>query len=107
MGPSVADRYAGDRYTARGLHQAEASALAMLDKIKNLPPGMAEVFADSFAKGSENLLAQQDKKLASRQEFPPTLPEPPIKETTLLYRKGRRQAMTGLEIVEERERDGS
>ena len=107
IGPSVADCYIGDRYRARELHRAEASALAVLDKIKNLPPGMAETFVDSFVKGSENLLAQQDKKLASRQEFPPTLPEPLIKETPQLYKKGKRRAMTGLEIVEERERDAS
>ena len=106
-GPSLADRYSGDRYTARGLQRAEATALSVLDKIKSLPPGMAESFVDSFAKGADSLLAQQDKKLASRKEFPPTLPESLAKETPLLYRKGKRRAMTGLEIAEERERDAS
>jgi hypothetical protein len=66
---------------------------------------MAESFADSFAKGADSLLAQQDKKLASRKEFPPMLPEPLVEETPLLYRKGKRRAMTGLEVAEERERD--
>jgi hypothetical protein len=106
-GPSLADRHAGDWYAARGLQRAEAAALAVLDKLKSLPPGIAESFADSFAKGTDSLLAQQDKKLASRKEFPPTLPEPLIEETPLLYRKGKRRAMTGLEITEERERDAS
>jgi hypothetical protein len=46
MGPSLADRYAGDRYTARGLHRAEASALAVLYKLKSWPPSMAESFAN-------------------------------------------------------------
>jgi hypothetical protein len=55
---------------------------------------------------TDSLLAQQDKKLASKKEFPPTLLEPIAKETPLLYRKGRR-AMTGLEIAEERESDTS
>jgi hypothetical protein len=79
----------------------------MLDKLKSLPPDMAETFADSFAKGTESLLAQQDKQQASRQEFPPTLPEPLIEETAFLYRKGKRRAMARLEIVEGREREAS
>jgi hypothetical protein len=98
LGPSLADRHASDRYAARGQQRVEASALAVLDKLKSLPPGMAESFADSFAKGADSLLAQQDKKLASRKEFPATLPEPLIEETPLLYRKGKRRAMTGLGI---------
>jgi len=68
---------------------------------------MAETFANSFAKGTESLLVQQDKQLASRKEFPPTLPAPLIEETPLQYRKGKRRAMTGLEVAEERERDAS
>jgi hypothetical protein len=35
------------------------------------------------------------------------LPEPLVEETPLLYRKGKRRAMTRLEIAEERERDAS
>jgi hypothetical protein len=66
---------------------------------------MAETFANSFAKGTESLLVQQDKQLASRKEFPLTLPTPLIEETPLQYRKGKRRAMTGLEVAEERERD--
>jgi hypothetical protein len=104
-GPTTADRHAGDRYTSRGQQMAEESALAILDKLKTLPPGMAESFASSFAKGATNLLAQQDQRLVSQEQFPPTLPEPLVEETPLQYRKGKRRAMTGLEIAEERERD--
>jgi hypothetical protein len=68
---------------------------------------MAETFANSFAKGIESLLAQQDKQLDSRKEFPLTLPALLIEETPLQYRKGKRRAITGLEIAEERERDPS
>jgi hypothetical protein len=68
---------------------------------------MAETFANSFAKGTESLLVQQDKQLASKKEFPPTLLAPLIKETPLQYRKGKRRAMTGLEVAEEKERDAS
>jgi hypothetical protein len=39
---------------------------------------MAESFANSFAKGTDSLLAQQVKQLASRKEFPPMLPAPPL-----------------------------
>jgi hypothetical protein len=39
---------------------------------------MAESFANLFTKGTESLLAQQGKQLASRKEFPPTLPAPPL-----------------------------
>ena len=77
----------------------------MLDKLKDLPSGMAEAFANSFAKGTESLLAQQAKKLASRKDFPPVLPEPLKEETPLLYRKGKKRAMTGLEIAQEQEQD--
>jgi hypothetical protein len=70
-----------------------------------LPPGIAESFANSFAKGTESLLAQQEKQLVSKKDFPLTLPAPLIKETPLQYRKGKRRAMTGLEVAEERERD--
>jgi hypothetical protein len=45
--------------------------------------------------------------LESQQEFPITLPAPLIEEAPLQYRKGKRRAMTGLEVVEERERDAS
>jgi hypothetical protein len=106
-GPSLADRYSGDRYTARGLQRAETIAFSVLDKIKSLPPGMAESFVYSFAKGDDSLLAQQDVKLASRKEFPPTLPESLGEETPLLYGKVKGRAMTSLEIVEEREIDAS
>jgi hypothetical protein len=35
----------------------EELALAILDKLKSLPPGMAEAFASSFTIGVEHLLA--------------------------------------------------
>jgi hypothetical protein len=85
----------------------EELALAILQKLKSLPLGMAESFAKSFAKGTESLIAQQDKQLVSRQDFPPMLPAPLVEETPLQYRKGKRRAMTGLEIAEVRERDAS
>jgi hypothetical protein len=105
--PSLANRYVGDRYASCGLQLAKESALAVLQKLKSLPPRMAETFANSFAKGIESLLLQQDKQLASRKEFPSTLPALLIEETPLQYRKGKRRAMTGLEVAEERERDAS
>ena len=69
-GPALASRYTGDRYAARGLQWAEESALAVLEKLKNLPAGMAELFANTFIKGAESLLTQQDKIHASRRDFP-------------------------------------
>jgi hypothetical protein len=75
----------------------------VIDKLRSLPPEMAESFANTFAKGADSLLAQQEKKLASRKEFPPMLPEPLVEESPLLYRKGKRRAITGLEIAEEKE----
>ena len=106
-GPTLASCYTGDWYAARGLQWAEESALAVLDKLKSLPPGLAESFVNSFAKGTESLLAAQDKKLASRELLPPALPEPLAEGTNLRYRKGKRRAMTGLEVAEEREWDAS
>jgi hypothetical protein len=86
---------------------AEELALAVLQKLNSLPPGIAVSFAKSFAKGTESLIAQQDKQLVSRQDFPLMLPVPLVEETPLQYRKGKRRAMTGLEVAEERERDAS
>jgi hypothetical protein len=101
--PGVADRYAGDRYTACGAQRVEESVLAILDKLKSLPPRMAELFASSFVKGAESLLAQQEKQLASQQQFPATLPALlVVKETPLIFKRGKRRAMTGLEAAEER-----
>jgi len=45
--------------------------------------------------------------LASWKEFPATLLVLLVEETPLIYRKGKRRAMTGLEVAEERERDAS
>jgi hypothetical protein len=66
---------------------------------------MKESFANLFAKGAESLLVQQDKLLASQEAFSLSLPAVLVKETSLLYRKGKQQAMTGLEVAEEREQD--
>ena len=104
-GPTLADRHSGDRYAAHGLQRAEESAFAILDRLKSLPPGLAESFANSFARGAESLLAAQDKQLASWENLRPVLPEPLKESTSLQYRKGKRRAMTGVEAAEERERD--
>jgi hypothetical protein len=85
----------------------EESALAIFDKLKRLPLRMKESFAKAFTKGVESLLAQQDNILAGREAFPPTLLEPLVEETPLQFRRGKRRAITGLEIAEERERDAS
>jgi hypothetical protein len=68
---------------------------------------MAESFANSFTKGTESLLAQQEKQLVSSKDFPPTLPALLIEETPLQYRKRKRRAMTGLKVAEEMEGDAS
>jgi hypothetical protein len=84
---------------------AEESALAILDKLKSLSLRIKESFANSFTKSAESLLVQQDKLLASQEAFSLLLPAVLVKETSLLYRKGKRQAMTELEVIEEREQD--
>ena len=105
LGLSLADCHAGNWYISCKLQQAKAAALAVLNKLKSLPRSMAELFANAFAKGTDNLLAQQDNKLASRKDFPLMLPKPLVEETPLIYKRGRRRAITGLEIAEEKERD--
>jgi hypothetical protein len=57
LGPSLANRYASDRYAAQGKQMVEESALAIFDKLKRLPPGMKESFAKAIAKGAESLIA--------------------------------------------------
>jgi hypothetical protein len=102
---TIADRYTGDCYTSRGRQLIEESAFAIIDKLKELPAGMAEPFARSFAKGAETLLKKQDEKLANHMVLPLQLPAPLEESTDLRFRKGKRRAMTGLEAAEERERD--
>ena len=106
-GPTLASHYTDDWYAAHGLQRAEESALAVLEKLKNMPAGMAELFANTFIKGAESLLTQQDKIHASRERFPLMLPKPLAENSNLRYRKGKKRAMTGLEVAEERERDAS
>jgi hypothetical protein len=51
-------------------------------------------------------LVQQNKRLVSRMEFPPTLPEPLVDMTLLLYKQGKERALQG-GIKGGRERDAS
>jgi len=44
---------------------------------------MAESFANSFAKGTKSLLAQQEKQLVNRKDLPPMLLALLIEETPL------------------------
>jgi hypothetical protein len=53
---SLTNRYVSDRYIAYKLQQAETAALTVLNKLKSLPLSIAELFADSFAKGIDSLL---------------------------------------------------
>jgi hypothetical protein len=91
------------------LQQTKAVVLVVLDKLKSLPSSIAELFADLFAdlfaKGINSLLVQQNKKLASRKEFPLILPELLIKETLLIYKKGKKRVLQEEEIEEERKQD--
>jgi len=57
LGLSLADCHAGNWYISCKLQQAKAAALAVLNKLKSLPRSMAELFANAFAKGTDNLLA--------------------------------------------------
>ena len=45
---TASETVTADCYIARGLQMAEESALAILDKLKSLPPRMAESFASSL-----------------------------------------------------------
>ena len=84
---TASETVTADRYTARGLQMAEESALAILDKLKSLPPRRAEAFASSFTTDVERLLAQQDKMLESQQEFPTTLLAPLVEGLLFYIRK--------------------
>jgi hypothetical protein len=50
IGLTLADRYIGDRHGTRGVRQVEEYAFAVLDKLRSLPPGMAEPFANALPK---------------------------------------------------------
>jgi hypothetical protein len=104
LGLTLADRYVGDRHGTRGMRRV---AFAVLDKIRSLPPGMAEPFANAFANGAEKLLSRHEEKLANGKELRLMLPEPIVDEAGLRYKRGKKRAMTGLEIAEEKERDAS
>lgn len=107
IGLTLADRHIGDRHGTRGMRRVEESAFAVLDKLRGLPSGMAEPFANAFANGAEKLLSRHEEKLANGKELPLMLPDPIVNEANLRYKKGKKRAMTGLEVAEEKERDAS
>jgi hypothetical protein len=66
----LADRYAGDPHTTRGLQRVEESAHALLGKLKALPPGMKESFANSFVEGTETFLLSMTRSWLAGSNSP-------------------------------------
>jgi hypothetical protein len=98
-------RHAGDRYAQHGEDIIQEAALAAIEKLRSLPAGQAETFAQSFKKGTDKLTVAQDKLTASLERLPATLLVPLVKPNVRQFPTIRKQAMAGREAAEEQERD--
>jgi len=96
------DRYAGDRFARRGSQLILDTALLIAEKHKSLPPSQAENFALVFKTINNTLSERQDKKLQRLRDMPSRLPDPVV-QPKLVFRPGRKRALTGREVAEQQE----
>ena len=65
----------GDRSTGTRERLILDTALEIMERHKNLPPGEKELFALAFKKMCDSLVSQHDKKLVRLQQLPRRLPD--------------------------------
>jgi hypothetical protein len=75
-----------------------------VQKLKSLPAGQKEAFANSFVKGATKLVKQQDTLITSRLAIPSTLPDALVKPT-VPWARNKKRRLTGRELAEREERD--
>jgi hypothetical protein len=92
------DRFADDRAARAGEQLIYNTALSIVKKHKNLPPGEKENFALAFKKVNDTLAERQDEKLDRLQRFPRRLPNPII-QPKLKHLPRRKRALTGAETA--------
>jgi hypothetical protein len=74
------------------------TALSIVEKHKNLPPGEKENFVLAFKKVNDTLAERQDEKLDRLQRFPRRLSDPII-QPKLKHLLRRKRALTGAETA--------
>jgi hypothetical protein len=93
------NRYAGDKFVNRGAEVIIKAALKAAAIHTNLPPGEATKFAAAFERSTAKLNQKQEEIVAKRQILPAHLPKA-LRQPKLIYGKGRKRALTGLESAE-------
>jgi hypothetical protein len=93
------NRYAGDKFVNRGAKVIIEAALKAAAIYTNLPPGEATKFAAAFERSTAKLNQKQEEIVAKRQILPAHLPKA-LLQPKLIYGKGRKRALTGLESAE-------
>ena len=89
----------GDQSAGTGERLILDTALKMIERHKNLPPGEKEPFALIFKKMCDSLVSQHDGKLIGLQELPRRLSNA-ILQPKLMHLPGRKRALTGREMTE-------
>jgi len=97
-------RDVGDRSAGAGERLILDTALEIVERHKNLPPGEKEPFALAFKKMCDSLVSQHDEKLVRLQQLPRRLPDA-ILQPKLKYLPGRKRGLTGAEMAEQQEAD--
>jgi hypothetical protein len=93
------NQYAGDKFVNRGAKVIIKAALKAAIIYTNLPPREATKFAATFKRSIAKLNQKQEEIVAKRQILPAYLPKA-LRQPKLIYGKGRKRALTGLESAE-------
>jgi hypothetical protein len=95
-------RHTGDRSGGSGEQLIVDTALAMVERHRNLPPGEKEYFSLAFKKMCDSLVTQHDEKLERLQLLPRRLPDSII-QPRVTFVPGRKRALTGREVADLKE----
>jgi hypothetical protein len=102
--PLPEERYTGDRSGGAGAQLILDTALAIVERHKNLPSGEKESFALAFKKMCDSLATQHDEKLERLQKLPRRLPDPLV-QPKVTFVPGRKRALTGREAADLQEKE--
>jgi hypothetical protein len=105
-GEPIETQRTGDRFAGAGEQLIIDTAIAMVERLKNLPPGEKEPFALAFKKMCDSLTSQHDKKLERLETFPRRLPDP-LMQPKVSFVPGRKRALTGRESAQLQEEEAA
>ena len=100
----IDNRHIGDRFERSGEQLIIDTALGMVERHKNLPPGEKEAFALTFKKMGDSLNSRHDERLERLETLPRRLPDPII-QPKVTFVPGRKRALTGREAADLQEKE--